>query len=50
MLSTFIVAIALAFVLPHGHAAAPAVTAHAHVTAFDTSGGGPPTHQCPPAH
>jgi|GEM_PF-4150481 hypothetical protein len=46
MLTTFIAAIVLAagIALPHGHSAVPAQTAHAHVTAFDGSGGGPPTH------
>ena len=46
MLTTFIVAIALAagIGLPHGHVAVPALTAHVHVTAFDGSGGGPPIH------
>ena len=46
MLTSFIVAIAIAagLALPHGHVAVPAIAAHAHVTAFDTSGGGPPTH------
>jgi hypothetical protein len=45
MLTTFIAAIAFAagLALPHGHAVVPVLTAHVHVTAFDGSGGGPPT-------
>jgi hypothetical protein len=44
MLTSFIVALALAagIALPHGHFAAPPLTGHAHVTAFDGNGGGPP--------
>jgi hypothetical protein len=44
MLTTFIAAIAFAagIALPHGHAVLPALGNHAHVTAFDGSGGGPP--------
>jgi hypothetical protein len=46
MLRILIAAIAIAagFSLPHAPAGAPALTAHVHVTAFDTNGGGPPTH------
>jgi hypothetical protein len=45
MLTSFIVAIALAFgiALPHAHVA-PTLGAHVHVTAFDANGSGPPTH------
>ena len=44
MLTIFIAAIAFAagIALPHGHTAAPALTAHGHVTSFDGNGGGPP--------
>ncbi len=44
MLTTLIAAIAIVagIALPHAHAAAPALTAHVHITAFDGSGGGPP--------
>ena len=46
MLASLIVslAIAIGIVLPHTHAAATAHSAPVHVTAFDGSGGGPPTH------
>ena len=46
MLASLITAIALAIGIaaPHAHAAVPAVAGHVHVTAFDGSGGGPPTH------
>jgi hypothetical protein len=46
MLTTIIVAIALAtgLVLPHAHTANLAPGAHAHVTSLDGNGGGPPIH------
>jgi hypothetical protein len=46
MLTSFIAALALAagIAMPHAHFAAPPLTAHVHVTAFDGSGGGPPIH------
>ena len=46
MLTTLIAALAFAagIALPHGHVAAPVLTVHGHVTAFDGNGGGPPTH------
>jgi hypothetical protein len=46
MLASLITAIALAIGIaaPHAHAAAPAVSGHVHVTAFDGNGSGPPTH------
>jgi hypothetical protein len=47
MLVSLIVSIALAvgIAAPRAHVVAPAQLGHGHVTAFDTSGGGPPTHQ-----
>jgi len=46
MLTTLIAALVLAagFALPHGHGAATALARPGHVVAFDTNGGGPPTH------
>jgi hypothetical protein len=44
MLTSLLVSIALAIGLavPHAHGAAAVLSVHGHVTAFDTSGGGPP--------
>jgi hypothetical protein len=44
MLASFLAAIGLAvtLVLPHAHASTPAHAAYPHVSAADTSGGGPP--------
>ncbi|MDP9106336.1 MAG: hypothetical protein M3N49_10450 [Candidatus Eremiobacteraeota bacterium] len=46
MLTSLIVAIAIAVgvAAPHAHAAVPAVSGHVHLTAFDGNGSGPPTH------